>query len=236
MKTVILIPTYNEKENLSLLVKRIFQQGLENLEIIIIDDNSPDGTGKIADQLVSQYPNKVQVIHRARKEGLGQAYIDGFKKVLGEKADFIITMDADLSHEPKYLSSFLNQDKNLDIVIGSRYIKGGKMLISSFPRRALSCLANIFTRFILNLKIRDCTAGYKRYSRQFIQSLDLDNFFSQGYAFQVETIYRAKSGGFLMTEIPIIFVERNLGRSKISPKEIFRSIRSILKLALFSKK
>lgn len=234
-KVTVVIPTYNEAENIELLVRKIFSLKIPNLSIIIVDDNSPDGTGVIVERLKSKIKNKkskinLDVIHRKKKLGLGSAYLAGFEKALEDGADYIISMDADFSHNPTDILRLLEKAKDYDLVIGSRYVQGGKFQVQYLNRKVLSWLANILTRLLLHLSIKDCTAGFKCYSRRFIQSLDFGKIDSPGYAFQVEMVYNVKQNGFSFVEIPIIFVDRNNGKSKVDLREILTSARSIFKL------
>lgn len=230
LKTVVVIPTYNEKDNLEILVKQILALKVECLNIIIVDDNSPDGTGEIADSL-SKESESISVIHRKGKMGIGTAYVAGFKKALKGGADYIISMDADLSHNPKDIPGLLCKAcQGYDLVLGSRYVKGGAML-TKIDRRILSRLANLFVRIFLTLPIHDCTAGFKCYSREFIEFLDFSQVDAVGYAFQVEMVYNVKNNGFSYIEIPIIFTDRSNGDSKVDFKEISTSAKAILKLS-----
>ncbi len=236
LKIVVVIPTYNEKDNIEDLVGQILDLKIKGLNIIIVDDNSPDGTGQIAERLKSEIRSKksginLDVIHRKGKQGIGTAYAAGFKKALKGGADYIISMDADLSHNPKDIPGLLCKARQgYDLVLGSRYVKGGAML-TKWNRRILSHLANLFVRIFLTLPIHDCTAGYKCYSRKFIEFLDFDHIDSVGYAFQVEMVYNVKNNGFSYIEIPIIFNDRNNGGSKLDGREITTSTKAIFKIA-----
>lgn len=214
MKTLIIIPTYNEVENLRPLLEAIFSNAAQT-DILIVDDNSPDGTGVLADSLHEADP-RVHVLHRTGKLGLGTAYIAGFKYAIAQGYDAAFEMDADFSHDPKYLPDFLKAIENADLVIGSRYIKGGDTPNWTLLRRFISGGGNTFSRFVLNLPIHDCTAGYRCYRREVLESIDLDSVQALGYAFQVEMAYRVLKGGFKVVEIPIIFLDRRVGKSKMS--------------------
>lgn len=216
MKTIIIIPTYNELDNLRPLLESIFSYAPET-DILIVDDNSPDGTGKLADQIHDEDP-RVHVMHRAGKLGLGTAYIAGFKYAINHGYDAAFEMDADFSHDPRYLPDFLQAIQDADLVIGSRYIAGGDTPNWSLLRRIISGGGNIFARFMLNMPVHDCTAGYRCYRRRVLENIDLDSVSSQGYAFQVEMAYRVLRQGFKIVETPIVFMDRRVGKSKMSRK------------------
>ncbi len=228
MKTLIIIPTYNELDNLRPLLSDIFQYA-PTTDILIVDDNSPDGTGALADQLTEE-DTRVHVLHRAGKLGLGTAYIAGFKYAIANGYDAAFEMDADFSHDPRYLPEFLKAIENADLVIGSRYIKGGDTPNWSFLRRFISGGGNIYTRIVLGLPIHDCTAGYRCYRREVLERLDLDAIRAQGYAFQVELVYRVLQQGFKIVEIPIIFMDRRVGKSKMSRTIFFEGFLSVLRM------
>jgi dolichol-phosphate mannosyltransferase len=227
MKTIIVIPTYNEKNNLERLVREIFSLKIENLSLIIVDDNSPDGTGILADKLAGEMPG-VEVIHRSRKEGLGSAYVAGFKLALARGADYIMEMDADLSHDYRYLPVFLQEIKKADLVLGSRYIMGGEIKNWGLVRRLISCLGNIYARLVLGVAIRDLTGGFKCYRRAVLKKINLNELNSQGYVFQIEITYLAFKNGFTIKEIPIIFTEREAGKSKFNLKIFMEALVGVL--------
>jgi dolichol-phosphate mannosyltransferase len=214
MKTLIIIPTYNEYDNLRPLLEQISTYAPAS-DILIVDDNSPDGTGQLADEIAAQNPG-VHVMHRAGKLGLGTAYIAGFKYAVEHQFDAAFEMDADFSHDPCYLPDFLRAIKSADLVIGSRYVAGGGTPNWSLLRRFISGGGNIFARFMLGIPVHDCTAGFRCYRRQVLESIDLDSIESQGYAFQVELAYRVYRRGFKIVETPIIFRDRRVGKSKMS--------------------
>ena len=214
MKTLIIIPTYNEYENLRPLLEQIFTYASAS-DILIVDDNSPDETGKLADEMAAQNP-QVHVMHRAGKLGLGTAYIAGFKYAVEHQYDAAFEMDADFSHDPRYLPDFLKAIESADLVIGSRYVKGGGTPNWSLLRRFISGGGNIFARVMLGIPVHDCTAGYRCYRRTVLESIGLDTIESQGYAFQVELAYRVYKRGFKIVETPIIFLDRRVGKSKMS--------------------
>lgn len=234
MEKYIILPTYNEKENVESIVQEIFKQNIADLGIIIVDDNSPDGTGKIADELTKN-DSRISVIHRTQKMGLGTAYVQGFKKVLVDsEAQYIFEMDADFSHSPKYLPRFLEAAQDNDLVLGSRYIPGGGVSNWGLLRRAISWFANFTVRVILGVPIKDLTGGYKCFRRRVLERINLDNVESNGYNFQIEISYKVFKQGFGIKEIPIIFEERRGGRSKFHLGIVLESLRKVLKLK-FSK-
>jgi dolichol-phosphate mannosyltransferase len=232
MKIAIVIPTYNEKENISRLVSDIFDLGISELEIIAVDDNSPDGTGKLLDG-IREKDKRVHVIHRAKKSGLGTAYLEGFQYSLVQGAEYIFAMDADFSHNPKMIPIYLDEIEQHDLVVGSRYISGGKITNWDVMRRFISYSGNLFARYILNMPVADMTTGFKCYRRKVIAYLKNKNISSIGYVFQIETIYHAYNNGFKVKEIPIQFSERRSGKSKFNSKIIWESFWKVAKLGLF---
>src|SRR5436309_3491529 len=233
MKTLIIIPTYNELENLRPLLQEIFSYAPET-DVLIVDDNSPDGTGKLADEIHNEN-RQVNVLHRAGKLGLGTAYIAGFKYAVAQNYDAAFEMDADFSHDPCYLPDFLKAIEEADLVIGSRYIPGGDTPDWSPLRRFISGGGNIYARFLLGIPVHDCTAGYRCYRREVLEHIDLDTVQSQGYAFQIEMAYRARILGFTIVETPIVFMDRRVGKSKMSRQIVIEGITYVLH-ARFSKK
>jgi len=230
MRTAIVIPTYNESDNIRELVEEILKLNTNPLEVIIVDDNSPDGTGRIADDLAQDHW-EVSVIHRPGKLGLGTAHIAGMKQALNHDAEHIMTMDADFSHHPRYIPRLMAKSARFDLVIGSRYVKGGGTLKCGIPRRILSRVANLFARLTLGLAAHDCTAGFRLYRREVLESIPLDEIFSDGYSFLVEMLYRCQKQGSRIAEVPIIFEDRRHGTSKISRQEIFRAIYTVFRLS-----
>ena len=217
MKTFIVIPTYNEAENLPLIVKALFDLAIDDLNILIVDDNSPDGTGQIADSLKANYQDRIRVLHREGKLGLGTAYIQGFNKCLDWGAEAIVQMDADFSHNPEKVTSLLNELNEYDMVLGSRYVTGGSLDDSwAAWRKSLSSFGNFYARLILRLPILDVTGGFRAWRRETLLGLPLERVKSQGYAFQVEMTYITHSLGYRIKEIPIYFAERERGDSKMS--------------------
>lgn len=217
MSISIIIPTYNEKENLPVLVKQLQALPLDDLHILVIDDNSPDGTGELADGLATEFPSQVSVMHRQGKLGLGTAYIAGFKHLLATDADYIVQMDADFSHQPAKIVEFVKEIKAYDMVLGSRYVTGGS-LDESWPvwRKALSGFGNFYARIILGMKVKDLTGGFRMWRRETLAAIPLDEIRSNGYIFQVEMAYVASKLGFTIKEIPIYFAERKYGQSKMN--------------------
>lgn len=214
---MVVVPTYNESENLPGLVAELFGLGIERTEILVVDDNSPDGTGEIADQLAAQSEGRVHVIHRPGKMGLGTAYKVGFKYALEHGADYIVQMDSDFSHSPSYIPRMLDAVKQCDVVIGSRYIPGGGVDANwSISRRFLSWWGSTYSRLVLGLRVHDATGGFKCFRREALAGLDLDRIQSQGYAFQIEMTYACQKKGYCITEVPIIFPDRVKGKSKMS--------------------
>jgi dolichol-phosphate mannosyltransferase len=216
MKAIVVVPTYNERENLENFVAAVHAQP-SRIDILIVDDNSPDGTGELADALAARYAGNVSVLHRERKEGLGPAYLAGFQYVLANMDhDRILQMDADLSHDPGYIPSFLQASETYDLVLGSRYVKGISVVNWDFKRLLLSKTASRYVRLATGLPFTDLTGGFKCWRRTALECIDLHRVAARGYIFQTEMTYRAHRKGLRVGEIPIIFYERNLGRSKIS--------------------
>ena len=214
MNIIVVIPTYNERENVPLVVPAVLQHG--PFRVLIVDDGSPDGTGQVADRLVSDYPDRVEVLHRKGPRNFGRSYVDGFAHALGQGADLICQMDADLSHDPKYLPALVQAADDHDVVVGSRYSPGGSVVNWPLRRLVLSVAANRYTRAVTRLPVRDCTSGFRCWRRTALETLPLDRLVSNGYAFQVETLFEAARRGFRIGEVPICFVERRHGRSKLS--------------------
>jgi dolichol-phosphate mannosyltransferase len=217
-KVVVVIPTYNEADNVPVMAAELWALNIPNLSILIVDDNSPDGTGEIADALANDRPNAISVLHRAEKEGLGRAYVAGFKQALAAGADVIIQMDADFSHSPTHIPKMLTQIATYDVVVGSRYVPGGQVDERwETSRFLLSWWANaIYARLLLNLTVKDATAGFKCWRADVLRQFNLDNISSHGYSFQFEMAYLTEKLGFRALEIPIYFEDRRIGRSKMS--------------------
>lgn len=233
--TTIILPTYNEAENIRKIICdifKVFQQNNINGNIIIVDDNSPDKTGDIAKRLNENFPKKIHVIQREQKLGLGSAYILGFKKALDLGADYIFEMDADYSHNPHSIPSLLEAVKDADLVIGSRYIPGGSTKNWEYYRKWISKCGTIYSKKILKININDLTSGFRCYKRKVLETLNLNNIQSDGYAFQIEMAYKTALAGFKIKEIPIIFSERCKGISKFSKKILFEAAWIVWKLRL----
>ncbi|MFO7445998.1 MAG: polyprenol monophosphomannose synthase, partial [Ignavibacteriaceae bacterium] len=224
--------TYNELENIGRLIPDILDQH-QDVDILIVDDNSPDGTGNFVEQL-SKENEKIKLIKRAGKMGLGTAYVAGFRYALKNNYDYIFEMDADYSHDPKEIKNFLTAIKDYDVVIGSRYKDGVNVINWPMSRLLLSYSANIYTRIITGLPINDATAGYKCFRRKVLESIDLEKINSNGYSFQIEMHFKAWKKGFRIGEIPIIFVDREKGMSKMSKKIVREAIFMVWKLRIKS--
>lgn len=232
MKTLIIIPTYNELDNLPKLLSEVLSRN-EDINVLVVDDNSPDGTAAYVEKEM-QLNNRLHLIKRASKQGLGTAYIAGFKYALQNHFDFIFEMDADFSHDPKEIPKFLNEINNYDLIIGSRYITGVNVINWPMRRLLLSWFANLYTRFITGMPIHDATGGFKCFKRKVLESIDLDKVRSNGYAFQIEMNFKAWKKGFKIKEIPIIFVDRMKGKSKMSKKIVREAVTMVWKLRLKS--
>jgi dolichol-phosphate mannosyltransferase len=236
-KALIIIPTYNESANLPSLLPQIMTQD-PSLEVLIVDDGSPDGTGKIADDFAAM-STRVHVMHRPRKMGLGTAYVAGFRWALERDYDYIFEMDADFSHDPNHLPEFLKVVQDADLVLGSRYL-GGRVTVVNWPvgRLLLSYFANIYARIVTGLRLFDATGGFKCFRRKVLEAIDLDSVRSNGYGFQIEMSFRASRKGFRIVEIPIVFTDRTDGASKMSGAIVREAIWMVWRLrfqAIFGK-
>lgn len=224
----VVLPTYNEAENLPLIVDELFRLPLSSLHILVVDDNSPDGTGLVAESLAQKYgADRITVVHRPRREGLGRAYVEGMSCALTLGAKFVVQMDSDLSHPPEYVPQMLGTLLSTDaaVVIGSRYIAGGSLSQKwAWHRRLLSRWANAYVQTLLHMRISDVTAGYKIWHHSSLDAINLDTIYSNGYSFQVEMNYRAMRHGMKIVEIPISFSERRSGASKMSFKVQLESV------------
>ncbi len=217
MQLTLIIPTFNEAENLPDLVSSLFAQSIPELDLLIIDDNSPDGTGDIAEDLAKQHSSSLNVIHRVAKDGFGKAYLCGFEYALRQGAQSIGQMDADFSHPPEKLGELIETLQTCDVAIGSRYVPGGSVDITwPFWRKGLSAFANYYARTILGFPIRDATGGFRLWRREVLLNMPLDRIICNGYAFQIEIAYVAYRLGFRFKEIPIYFADRKSGQSKMS--------------------
>ncbi len=229
LAVAVVVPTYNERENLPDLVGALLALPLD-VQVIIVDDNSPDGTGQLADRLASE-TGRVVVIHRPGKQGLGTAYTVGFRCALQLDVDCVITMDADFSHDPRYVPTLVERTALYDLVIGSRYVPGGGVRLWGWERRLLSWGANTIARRMLGLQVHDCTAGFRCYRRQALEAIDLDSIRADGYSYLVEMLFRCQLAGLTIGEVPIIFMDRRRGASKISRQEIFKAGFTVFRLA-----
>ena len=231
MRSLVVVPTYNERENISALIESI-QQFAPEAHVLVVDDNSPDGTGELADQLSAAQPGRIFVIHRERKEGLGPAYIDGFKFALARDYEFIVHMDADFSHDPKFLPQFFERIGESDLVAGSRYLNGISVVNWDLKRLMLSKAATAYIRLVTSLPVTDATSGFKLWRREVLAAVDLDRLWSNGYVFLAEMSYQAFRKGFKISEVPIVFVERRLGRSKFNLGIITEALWGVLRMRL----
>jgi dolichol-phosphate mannosyltransferase len=232
-KILVIVPTYNERANLESLTADILALG-NHYSILVVDDNSPDGTGTLADELAIRHDGRFSVLHRPRKSGIGRAYVDGFRRALTTDASSIATMDADHSHRPSDLHRLITRSSDADLVLGSRYIHGGSTEGWPLHRRLISRLGGLYARIVLGIDVNDPTGGFKVYRRQALEELDLDCITSDGYAFQIETTYRTLQHGFLVVEVPIQFVDRVAGKSKLSRRIVLEAMVVVWKLRLES--
>ena len=232
-KTLILVPTYNERENIVKLVEYVFSLDIPELDILIIDDNSPDKTADLVKKMQDENEH-LHLLERAGKLGLGTAYIEGFKYALARDYDYIFEMDADLSHDPDEIPNFLEAMEDADLVIGSRYVKGVNVINWPLSRLMLSMGASLYTRIITGLPLTDCTAGFKCFRREVLEKIPFDEVKSNGYSFQIEMHFKVWKRGFRIKEIPIIFTDRTEGSSKMSRKIMFEAIFMVWKLKLMS--
>jgi dolichol-phosphate mannosyltransferase len=233
MRGLVIIPTYNERENVPRIVPMVLEQD-QRLDVLVIDDGSPDGTGALADDIAASN-SRVNVLHRSGKLGLGTAYLAGFKWGIERGYDWVFQSDADFSHDPAHLPAFIEGLQEYDVVLGSRYLQG-RVTVVNWPmsRLLLSYFANMYARVITGLPVADATGGYKGFRREVLQTIDLGRVESEGYAFQIEMSFRAWKKGFKLAEIPIVFVDRTLGESKMSKKIIREAVWKVWKLRLLS--
>jgi dolichol-phosphate mannosyltransferase len=222
---LVCLPTYNEAENVGPMVEAILA-ATPDVDVLVIDDNSPDGTGRLADQIADHEP-RVRVLHRVGKEGLGKAYLAGFAWALERGYALVLEMDADFSHDPKYLPAMLEKARQADLVLGSRNVPGGGTVNWGLGRRLLSRGGSLYARLILGLPVRDLTGGFKCFRREVLQAIDLASVECSGYAFQIELTFRAFRKGFRVAEVPIVFVDRRVGQSKMSRRIVLEAIRKV---------
>ncbi|HXU68390.1 MAG TPA: polyprenol monophosphomannose synthase [Polyangia bacterium] len=228
---LVIVPTYNERDNLPQIVAAVHEH-LPEADLLVVDDNSPDGTGAVADGIAAK-DAKVHVLHRPGKQGLGTAYVAGFKWALGKDYQFLFEMDCDFSHDPKYLPTMLARARaGADLVLGSRYVDGGGTVNWGPMRKLISRGGSLYARTILGIGVRDLTGGFKCFRRATLEALDLDSVSAQGYGFQIEMTYRAVKHGFRVEEVPIIFVDRRVGQSKMSKKIFVEALTLVWKLRL----
>jgi len=225
---VVCLPTYNERENVERMVRALGEHGVS---VLVIDDNSPDGTGELADGLARELAH-VEVLHRGRKEGLGPAYLAGFRRALANGAELILEMDCDFSHDPADVPRLVAAAGEADLALGSRYVPGGSVGNWGLLRRAVSAGGSLYARLLLGVGVRDLTGGFKCYRRAVLETIDLDAISSKGYAFQIETTYRALRAGFRVVEVPIRFVDREQGGSKMSRRIVLEAIWNVPALRL----
>jgi dolichol-phosphate mannosyltransferase len=228
---LVCIPTYNERENLEAITRAVLAVD-PRVDILVVDDNSPDGTGQLADTLAAA-EKRIQVLHRQKKEGLGRAYLHAFSWAIEHGYSFIIEMDADFSHDPRYLPRLIDEAQaGADLVIGSRYVEGGGTVNWGVTRQIISKGGSLYARTILGIPIRDLTAGFKCFRREVLQAIDMEAVKSTGYAFQIELTYRTLRRGFKVKEIPIVFEDRRVGQSKMSKKIFLEALTMVWKLRL----
>jgi dolichol-phosphate mannosyltransferase len=232
LKAMVVVPTYNERDNIEKLVAQVLAQD-PDIHLLVVDDNSPDGTGALVDKLAAAN-DRIHLLRRGGKLGLGSAYRDGFRVALEKGADYIVEMDADFSHDPATLPQFFAKMGDYDLVIGSRYLNGVSVVNWPLRRLILSYCASVYTRLVTGLKISDCTSGFKCFRREVIEAIDLSRIKSDGYSFQIEMNYRCVERGFRVGEIPIIFIDRHSGSSKMSKKIVREAVVMVWKLKLGS--
>ena len=218
---LVIVPTFNERENLPTLATQLMQ--LPNVSLLVVDDRSPDGTGEVADALARKFPGRIEVLHRTDRPGLGRSYIDGIALAIDRPVDVICQMDADLSHDPVHLPDLIAATTRADVAIGSRYVAGGRIVNWPKRRQFLSRFANLYIHTVTRLNARDCTSGYRCWRREALAALPLAGWQSNGYSYLVEMLFVAARAGCTMTEVPITFVERRQGVSKLSSRVLFES-------------
>ncbi|MBL8911425.1 MAG: polyprenol monophosphomannose synthase [Archangium sp.] len=226
---LVIIPTYNERDNLGPITTAVLAAD-KRIDILVCDDNSPDGTGQLADELAAKEP-RIKVLHREKKEGLGRAYLAAFRWALDAGYAFIIEMDADFSHDPRYLPKLIDTARDeADVAVGSRYIEGGGTVNWGIGRQIMSRGGSVYVRTVLGIDLHDCTAGFKCFNRRVLEGIGLEKVQSSGYGFQIELKYRAIKKGFTIKEIPIVFEDRRVGQSKMSRKIFLEAIQMVWKL------
>jgi dolichol-phosphate mannosyltransferase len=218
---LVIVPTFNERDNLPVLTTALM--ALPEVTMLVVDDQSPDGTGALADALAREYPGRIDVMHRTARRGLGRSYVDGIRSVLSRRVDVICQMDSDLSHDPRHLRDLIAATGRADVVIGSRYIPGGAVVNWPLRRRLLSRFANTYIRLVTRLSARDCTSGYRCWRREALAAVPLEDTGSDGYSFLVEMLFAAAAAGLTVAEVPITFVERRQGESKLSKAVLVES-------------
>jgi dolichol-phosphate mannosyltransferase len=228
-RAIVIVPTYNERDNLPLLVDGLMQQ--EGVRVLVVDDQSPDGTGQVAEGLAQRFPGRVEVLHRTSRRGFGRSCMDGMKHAVQAPVDLICQMDADLSHDPADLPRLIAASATADLVIGSRYVPEGRVVNWPLRRRLLSRVANTYIRLVTRVRARDCTSGYRCWRREVLASLPVDHIRSDGYSFLVEMLVGAEQRGHRVTEVPITFVERRQGESKLTAAVLLESVITPWRLA-----
>lgn len=221
MNALVMIPTYNERDSLPQIVPLVMQH---EVQVLVIDDGSPDGTGALAEDLAGRYPGRMSVLHRSGKRGLGRSYVDGFRRALEMRVDVAVQMDVDLSHDPAYVPALIEATGRYDLALGSRYVQGISVVNWPLKRLILSTAGNRYVRAVTGLPVKDCTAGFRAWRRRAIEALPLDRIASDGYSFQVEMLYEAVRAGCSVVEVPIIFTERRQGESKLSRGVLIESL------------
>jgi dolichol-phosphate mannosyltransferase len=234
-RATVCLPTYDERENLEPMVRALGEVLGPDDRVLVIDDSSPDGTGEIADRLAAEL-DWVDVLHRPRKEGLGRAYLDGFRRALADGAELVLEMDCDFSHDPNEVPRLIAAAEGADLVLGSRYVAGGGTENWGLVRRAISRWGSLYAQVLLGLRVRDLTGGFKCYRRRVLETIELDAIRSRGYAFQIETTYRALRAGFRVVEIPIRFSDREVGGSKMSRSIVLEAIWKVPAMRLASRR
>jgi len=222
-RVTVCLPTYNERENLERMLRALREVLPDDGGVLVIDDGSPDGTGELADRLAREIPN-VSVLHRERKEGLGPAYVAGFRRALADGAELVLEMDCDFSHDPKDVPRLIAAAADADLVLGSRYVGGGGVENWGFVRRFISAGGSAYARILLGMRVRDLTGGFKCFRRTVLETIPLEQISSKGYAFQIETTYRAARAGFRVVEVPIVFSDRTEGHSKMSRAIVLEAV------------